>query len=228
MSPDGSTQSVPEEKLLKLIRGKSRSALAAAAPLVSAGETTLLRQETRRKTRTFKILPERFPGRRIPWSRIVILGLGVVLLFEGKWLWEELKQPLRADELLSFEGVSSPLLPQLSISERPSLVESAKRPLFIASATAHELPSTHSPQQGQANADTTAQIHQMAKTLASRLTLLGIVASEPAQVIIEDSQTKKTYFVSLGQEVVEGAILKEVLEHQVILELSGEKITLTL
>ena len=67
-----------------------------------------------------------------------------------------------------------------------------------------------------------------ANLLSSRLTLMGIVSGEPAQAIIADSQTQKTYFVSVGQPVAEGAMLEQILDNRVILNYSGEKIELTL
>lgn len=57
---------------------------------------------------------------------------------------------------------------------------------------------------------------------------MGIVSGNPGQAIIEDSQTKKTHFVTVGQVVVEGAVVEQVLDHHVILDLDGEKIDLTL
>jgi type II secretory pathway component PulC len=64
--------------------------------------------------------------------------------------------------------------------------------------------------------------------LVTRLTLSGIVAGDPAQAIIEDTETKKTYFVTAGQPVAEGAVLDQVESNRVILDLNGEKITLSL
>jgi len=60
------------------------------------------------------------------------------------------------------------------------------------------------------------------------LTLMGIVSGNPAQAIIEDAETKKTYFVTPGQMVVDGAVLERVLDNRVVLDLNGEKIDLTL
>lgn len=65
-------------------------------------------------------------------------------------------------------------------------------------------------------------------TLASRLTLMGIVSGAPPQAIIEDAQTNKTYFVTEGQRIVGGAVLREVLDNRVLLELNGERIELML
>ena len=98
--------------------------------------------------------------------------------------------------------------------DMPSLTASAARALFAPSAFTAD--ASHAPPSVSA------------KLLASRLTLMGIVSGNPAQAIIEDSQTQKTYFVTTGQAVVEGAVLEQVLDNRVVLDLGGEKIELTL
>jgi hypothetical protein len=107
--------------------------------------------------------------------------------------------------------------PPASLPDMPSMAASATRPLFAPPA---HMPSPTGP---SSTAPSVA-----AKALAARLSLMGIIAGDPAQAIIEDVQTKKTYFVTVGQAVVDGAILRSVLDHRVILELEGEKIELTL
>ena len=66
-----------------------------------------------------------------------------------------------------------------------------------------------------------------AKQFAAKLTLTGIITGDPPQAILEDTETKKTYFVSPGQ-VVDGAVVESVLENRVILNLQGEKVELGL
>ena len=46
--------------------------------------------------------------------------------------------------------------------------------------------------------------------------------------IIEDSETKKTFFVTAGQMVIEDAVVEQVLDSRVILTVAGEKIELSL
>ena len=57
---------------------------------------------------------------------------------------------------------------------------------------------------------------------------MGIVAGDSPQAIIEDSETKKTFFVTAGQMVVDGAVVEQVLDHRVVLTVAGEKIELSL
>ena len=57
---------------------------------------------------------------------------------------------------------------------------------------------------------------------------MGIVAGNPSQAILEDSKTGKTYFVSVGQSAVDGAVLEEVRDNRVVLSVGGERFELGL
>lgn len=210
MSPDGSTKPPPEEKLLRLIRGQQgRPQASTASPQASGGPHAA--------TVATSDLGPRTQGVR--WVRPVVGGLSLVLAVEVVWLILEASRPLPSVNMPvianpSAEAPTPPAGPSLEI---PSLAESASRLLFTATADVSSSSPTPRPRQGTA-----------AKLLASRLSLMGIVPGDPAQAIIEDSETKKTYFVTTGQAVVEGAVLEQVLDHHVILDLDGEKIDLTL
>lgn len=204
MSPDGSTKPPPEEKLLRLIRGRGPRPVEPDVP-VSAAQLPM-------KT----ALSLTGLGRRRPlrWSSIATWGLAVTLGLELLALMVQAARPMPAVQVPAApipSGEPEPL-PPLSI---PSLAASASRQVFASPGLA--APSaTPQPRSGAA------------KLLAERLTLLGIVAGTPPQAIIEDTQTKKTYFVTTGQAIAEGAVVEQVLENRVILDLLGEKIELTL
>lgn len=199
MSPDGSAKPLPEERLLKLIRGKS--ARLAQAP-AGAGQTAAAAQAMGRGG----------PARR--WPQAATFGLGAVLALEVAVLVVE---ALRPAPTITMPVVSITQEPSPRPAPPPSLAQSATRPLFSAPSETAASPTPGS--QGPSVAVT---------QLATRLTLLGIVAGEPGQAIIEDSQTQKTYFVSPGQPVTEGAVVDQVLENEVILSLHGETIRLSL
>lgn len=214
MSPDGSTNPPPEEKLLKLIRGKGPR---------PATETVGASQAPPR-------LPSRLPRgefgstvRMLGWSRLAVGGLSVVLLVEGSVLVVQLARPIPT--LSPSRVIMSPPAPQAEPSEAdgpvlalPSLATSATRPLFSSSSI--------SASAGGVSAG--GGMSGLAKQLSARLTLMGIVSGNPAQAIIEDGETKKTYFVMTGQVVVDDAVLEQVLDNRVILDLRGEKIELSL
>ena len=206
MSPDGFVKPPPEEKLLKLIRGKPPRPSLEAASAVPSVEMAAMGPVARRPRVS-----------QWPWTRWAIAIFGAALGLEVVCLGLQVFWPIRAIELP--QPVASTANGQEATAPEPealpSLAESVSRPVFSpilagSSATAFSPPSGS------------------AKLLASRLTLMGIVAGEPAQAIIADSQTNKTYFVTAGQAVAEGAVVERVLENGVVLDLAGEKIELAL
>lgn len=98
----------------------------------------------------------------------------------------------------------------------PLLSAAVSRQVFVQPVTAPAPRETPAKPAGQAQA------------ILSRLTLIGIVTGEPPQAIIEDAQTRKTYFATEGQAIVEGLTVKDVLENRVILEFNGETVQLSL
>jgi hypothetical protein len=151
---------------------------------------------------------------------LAITGLATVLAVEVIAL---IVQAVRPIPVVAVPMVALAPAPDLAtttkapVPEIPSLAASASQPLFTAAPVAN---TSGSLSRGAPSG--TAQL------LASRLTLLGIVPGDPPQAIIEDSQTKKTYFVTTGQQVVDGAVLADVHESHVVLDLQGERIELTL
>ena len=149
----------------------------------------------------------------------VALGIeGIALIMEALWPMPPVETPSIRGQ--SSHGTGAGATTAMRLDEMPSLSASASRPLFSVSAAASSSAGTD--QVTRAAPSATAQ------QLAARLTLMGIVAGNPAQAIIQDSQTQKTYFVKVGQPVVEGAVLEQVLEHRAVLNLNGEKIELAL
>ena len=213
MSPDGSTKPLPEEKLLKLIRDKGPGVVAPAAVL-ARGAAANVRVASDAKVG----LP------RLRWPTLIAGGLAVVLLVEATYLIIQLVRPV-PNVTIPVVANPPPVEPAGASTMPPetaSLALSASPTLFVA-PTAH---TTSFPSPGDSPGH--GGPSEAVKLLAARLTLMGIVAGEPAQAIIQDSQNQKTYFVTPGQAVAEGATLEKVLDNHVILDLGGEKIELTL
>lgn len=224
MSPDGPGKLPPEEKLLQLIRGKATkrpapasaptaSAAAAAQPAAaSAGPVTVVMSRPR-------------AAASFPWPNVAVAVLSIVLGIELIGLIVEALWPRRPIEtptvrLQPSAGTNGGASTATGLEEMASLAASASRPLFAASAASSA--STGAGPTTRAAPSATAQL------LAARLTLMGIVDGNPAQAIIQDSQTQKTYFVKVGQPVIEGAVLEKVVEHRAVLNLNGETIELAL
>ena len=213
MSPDGSAKQPPEEKLLKLIRGKGpRADAPSPLPAHAGGGTSAM-------TASSGGMAGR--ARTTPWPRIAIGCLGAALFIEVVGLLVEVMRPLPAIHVPA--APTPPVAPSGTAAstalEIPSLEASLSRPVFTPIASEHPAPRPSAAKPGLSGS---------AKQLASRLSLMGIVSGPPGEAVIEDSETKKTYFVTTGQSVVDGATLERVLDHRVILDLDGEKIELTL
>jgi len=204
----------PEEKLLRLIRGKTARAAAEAPGPQAAGAAAAMAGAA-------PGVPER--ARQFPWLKAAIGALSavvclelVVLLVQALWPLAPVTAPIApiaatAPGTVLADGAAQGMARP---PEMPSVAASASRPLFAAAAA----PAAAAPSRPSGSAT----------QLASRLTLMGIVAGDPAQAIIEDSQTQRTYFVTAGQTIVEGAVVEQVLENRVVLNLAGERIELTL
>lgn len=215
MSPDGSTNPLPEEKLLNLIRAQQAQRPVVAATVPAGGSRGIAGSTAARQR----------PERGIRWVKPVVGCLSLVLLVEVVALILQFTRPLPtlspavhpAGGRHGGVGLHKPSVEAPPSEALPVLAESVSRPLFAPMAVG--VPSS----QGSRTSPSAS-----GKSLASRLTLMGIVAGNPAQVIIEDAETKKTYFVTVGQMVVDGAVLKQVLDNRVVLDLDGEKIELSL
>ena len=131
-------------------------------------------------------------------------------------------RPLPTVELPSVNDAEPPPVPeeeaQLPPAPAPSLAAQASKPLF-----AEPQPAQPSPEPAAGPSP-----RELANALVMRLVLLGVVSGEPSQAIIEDTQPKRTYFVREGEAVIEGAILREIQDGRVVLDLGGERIDLTL
>lgn len=213
MSPDGSTKPPPEEKLLRLLRGKGPKAAAGSAATASSvfGPAAV----------SVLLVREGSGALASQWPRLAVAGLGALLLVEAGLLATQAMQPLPVVDVPAVSTTDTPSHPVAPLPEAPSLTSSAVHPLFAAPIEVTPVvPTPQTPTKPGPSA--------LASVLSSRLTLMGVISGNPPQAIIEDAQTKKTYFVAPGQSVVEGATLSQVLDNRVILDLNGEQIELSL
>lgn len=219
MSPDGSQATPPpEEKLLRLIRGAPKPATHTVAGAPSASPSS-----------AGSFAGGRLAGLwRVPswWLTAMNLGLGCLLVGEAVVLALTVTSPapVAPGSMPSSDDrprtrlpqQDAPLHAQDAADLAPSLAASGSRSLFQSGAGRTVT--------AQGMAPTSSE----AKALASRLSLIGIVPGEAAQAIVEDTQTKKTYFVTVGQHVIEGLIVQDIREDRIILNLNGEYIELSL
>lgn len=223
MSPDGLGKPPPEEKLLQLIRGKGAKRPASASAPAPSAAAAVQSAATSMSPVTVVISRPR-AGRSFPWPSVAVAVLSIVLGAEVIGLIVEALWPRPAIETPTIRmpspGIDGGASTATGVEEMASLAASASRPLFAASAASSASTGT--------NPITRTAPSATAQLLAARLTLMGIVDGNPAQAIIQDSQTQKTYFVNVGQPVIEGAVLEKAVDHRAVLNLNGEAIELAL
>ncbi len=236
MSPDGS-KSPPEERLLKLIRGK---ALPGAGPQGGSASATPTSESPAPVSRTAtEAMSVSAPNMRMPvtvtlglpgwWLRVVQVALGAVIVGELVTLVVVLTRPTPTIASTAITPTTPPsVAPSTTVQELtapvPSIAAAVSRPMFIShTGAAASSPGTAVRPIGSPSAD--------AKALVSRLSLTDIMDMGPgysAQAIIEDAQTKKTFVVTTGQSLIEGLVVSEIRNNRVMLDLNGEVIELSL
>jgi hypothetical protein len=157
-------------------------------------------------------------SRGLAWPAVAVWSLAVLLVIEALVLILQMVRPVpplpTPAVAVTAPEPDEPVAPP-SPPDMPSVSASVSRTLFAPPAP----PAAAAPG---------AAVTAAARQLATRLTLMGIVAGNPPQAIIEDAESKKTFFVSAGQPVVEGAVVEQVLDNRVILDAGGQKIELSL
>jgi hypothetical protein len=151
-----------------------------------------------------------------------VLGLVLVVEAAGWWWLMSRGEPAAPPPVVERPYEIAPMIPPAidAAEPLPSLALAASGPLFGFEQTATSASSGAKPAATGPSEDL--------KKLSGRLSLLGLIAGPPGEAIIEDAQTKKTYSVAVGQQVVDGIVLEEVRENRAILSLNGETIELSL
>ena len=208
MSPDGSQAVPPEEKLLRLIRGKPPAVLPPTATVRAPS----------------------VKGWRLPswWVSALNALLGSVVIGELIALLVVVMQPGPTPD--SAGALARSLGPEVGESSADSKAQppTTQQDLTPTLAASVSRPLFHT-WDGAGTASSSSVVPSAgASALVSRLSLLGIMAGEKPQAIVEDTQTKKTYFVTVGQHVIEGLVVEAVQDNRVVFTLNGERVELSL
>lgn len=230
----------PEERLLRLIRGKGKEKETPVAPAAKASpepEATKQRHfpsfgkrwtlppllRRRKKTPAVKTLPFPFHDPaladlpyiliRIQQGLVILVGVSLLFFFASRLFLQ--RQPLSTLSL-SEETPTPKGPPPQETSERPPYdyygQVIGKRNLFRAGL----------PAKGGSQTDAPA-IEDRLKDFA----LLGIVSGTTPQAIVEDKEGQKTYFLTEGEALGEMRI-EQILEEKVTMSYEGELYELVL
>ena len=193
----------PEERLLRLIRGKPP----AAQPLPSTLTPSVAR--TARVAR-----PPRERSRLLP-ALNAVLGC-LLVLFLAAIVWR-LRQPVSVPAAgASASPVALPAPPAA-----PPALDTAplqQRQLFQPPLAGADTPA----------ASSSGAQQQAAQSALAPLTLVGIVDGTPPQAIIADATTQKSYFVTAGETFGAGFEVERIGEDRVTLRYQGASVELHL
>jgi hypothetical protein len=131
-----------------------------------------------------------------------------------------------------FDAVSNPYARRapsdvLNIKDEPSAAKGAAAPViepYSYYSSQVEKRSIFSPQEGETSA---AAAGPTAEEISSNLSLIGIIAGDKPQAIIEDKKAGKSYFVYKAG-TVGGARIIDILEDRVVMECQGKQFELML
>jgi hypothetical protein len=213
----------PEERLLRLIRGQDKQEkeikkvpVVLEAASSNTAQVSLSKVITKRTFGKNDSLSKLFSLKFFNFLLLVLaLGLTGYLGREIFSLWKEGKNV----SPLGFRPTKITLAEEDKKIEEEALKpysyysqEIGKKELFKSSVL-----------QGQ-ETQTTA-LAPTINEMSANLILLGIVLDEQPQAIIEDSKTKKTYFLYKGDNIGEIKV-EDIQENKVVLSYQGEKIEL--
>ncbi len=194
----------PEEKLLRLIRGKN-SDQAAGQGVQQSGHKDVL-------------------GPIISSIKSVSLRNILLILFVISWIC------LIASHLYSWMGLKTVKLPEVMIDNASGL--SSPQAESVSSQKPYEsyLQAAGNRQifgSSQAGAQSQERPAVAGGDLVKDISLVAIIKGESPQAAIEDKKTQKTYYVSKGQYVGD-FLIEDVHEGKIILNSKGQRFELYL
>ncbi|MFA6217112.1 MAG: hypothetical protein WDL87_05620 [Candidatus Omnitrophota bacterium] len=207
----------PEEKLLRLIRNEQKQRLPAEKQsMLQTGRVPPLPEPSvQTKTGHAKIKPQHIISLRLNPGKIVLICFFASLAY----LTGSLIYPL----------INSPSINISDIKEKPGIVQkpvissSPIKPLEYYQTGINNEQMFHS----QAALETSTSMASVNHDLLKDINLVGVIAGDNPQAIIEDKKTEKTYYVSKGQCIGE-LMVEEILDGKIILNHKGQKFELYL
>lgn len=213
----------PEEKLLKLIRGdkkqKDRPIPEKTGLPQSQGEFPSTRIKSNKgEPRTTQIVTDERRYLKFINSALIIILIATI----GFLIFDLISSDLQRTALVSDH--ESPL----KTSEPQSANNEAKIAPFSTYTETIGKRELFKTQQTESRAERVfGGQSESAYDKLKDLSLIGIIAGEKPQAVIEDKKIQKTYFLYEGQMVNQMKV-EEILEDRVILNFNGEKLELTL
>lgn len=220
----------PEEKLLRLIRGekkhKDKPAPEKAEPSKSVAEAPSAElKEIKYEPRTTQVLTGEWRYLKFINSALILILILTIGFFVFDFIRPKLERPT-AEAGRQPQIATSELQPQISEPQAPS--QGAQTPPFSTYAESIGKRELFKPQQVEVKTEKPSEEKaELAYDKLKDLSLIGIIAGEKPQAVVEDKKNQKTYFLYKGQTVNQLKV-EEILEDRIILDFDGEKLELSL
>lgn len=218
----------PEERLLRLIRGKkrdeSKSTPEKAESSAEIPSTTGI-QNMKYSPPVNKTVADEWRYFKFFNLALVIMLVVVIMFYIFDLVSSNLERPTFG-RLHKSEGASRPPRPAISGPQNAKL-EAQPAPFSTYAEVIGKRELFKPPKSETVKEKPTAQKTESASDKLKYLSLIGIIGGERPQAVIEDKKDKKTYFLNKGQ-TVSGMKVEDILEDRIILEFDGEKIELVL
>lgn len=200
----------PEDRLLKLIKNKTRKG--------SAGENARPGEDMISKLGSIVINPNLLKPALVKTINRILLGVLVISLLY-----------LILDILLARYRSLVPA--ENMIKEDISAGRGIPAPGQASGTAARPADYETVPEKGIFQAppyeDDISRLSAASSSMLKRFNLVGIITGERPQAIIENAETGKTYYLYKGQSF-EGVMVFDIEAKRVVLDYGGEKITLVL
>jgi hypothetical protein len=208
----------PEERLLSLIKSKTKRAPAPASPAQKEAKHASPKADERLsgilKNEVFKNKLFSPPVlKRVNKYLIIILGL----LFVYSIADLIFVRPYRDLKALLAKSASAAGAVPLKAAEKNDIVVKD----YTAYSSAVPARTVFGPSRGVAEEVTTLE------DMSQQIGLVGIIAGDSPQAIIENKKAQKTYYLNKGQSL-DGYTVDDIQEDKVMLDYEGRKISLFL
>ena len=196
---------LPEEKLLKLIRGERK-------PLQKADSVPIA--DSTKKPR-IKLFPRNFS---IPTFNKVIK---LLLVLSFLWLILLFLQPSYTLKRTGQFNTAKPLKSAKAQNKEQPKTETKPYSFYLEGIKNRKIFSS------AATEDTQKAIGTVSADLIKDINLVGIISGDEPQAVIEDKKAQKTYYLRKGQYIGE-LQLEDILEGKIILQFNGQNYELYL
>ncbi|MFA5118164.1 MAG: hypothetical protein WC695_04850 [Candidatus Omnitrophota bacterium] len=205
----------PEEKLLRLIRNEPKRQLPPEKQSVlQTGRVNPVQEPVSRAKKEKLTANLRKKILSLNPSRIVLICFFISLAyFTGSFVYP----------VLIPSRIKIPDIQQQNIKQEPVIDQSSIKPLeFYRMGIANQEMFHSQPAQ-----ETAASASAVNHDILNDINLIGVIAGDNPQAVIEDKKTGKTFYVSKGQ-LIGDLQVEDILDGKIILNLKGQKFELYL